>query len=261
MQNGRLWLAVLAAAITAAATNVHAQAPLERGKYLVEGILTCGNCHTPRGPKGVLDTANRHAGGPQVWETAEYRGQPRNITPNKDSGIGGGGAARVTAAMRDGKRPNGQQISPQMPYPFYRIFTPADLDAVVAYVQSIPPVSRKVEAPVYKVKQMVLDVPPGAEKPMPESALKDPVKRGLYLASICHSIECHTPIVNGRRDFKNALDTGGEKFEGPWGVTLARNTTPHQEIASGPGATTRSSPPSPRGYDRTASSCAPPRAS
>jgi mono/diheme cytochrome c family protein len=233
MQNGKLWLAVLAAAITAAATSVHAQAPLERGRYLVEGILTCGNCHTPRGPKGVLDTANRHAGGPQVWETAEYRVRPSNITPDKDSGIGGWSAAQVTAAMRDGKRPNGQQISPQMPYPFYKIFTPADLDAVVAYIQSIPPVSRKVEAPVYKVKQMVVDVPPGAEKPMPESALKDPVKRGFYLASIGHCMECHTPMANGRRDFKNALGTGGEKFEGPWGVTVARNITPHKEIGIG----------------------------
>ena len=39
----KLWIAALALAIAPAA----AQTPLERGKYLVEGILTCGNCHTP----------------------------------------------------------------------------------------------------------------------------------------------------------------------------------------------------------------------
>jgi len=226
---GKLWLAALALVTT----NVCAQAPLERGKYLVEGILTCGNCHTPRGPKGVLDTANRHAGGPQVWETAEYTVRPSNITPDKDSGIGGWSAGEVKAAIRDGKRPNGQQISPQMPYGFYKIFTPADLDAVVAYVQSIPPVSRKVEPPVYKVKNMVVDIPPGAAKPMPEGALKDPVKRGFYLATIGHCMECHTPMDKGHRDFKNALGTGGEKFEGPWGVTVSRNITPHKEIGIG----------------------------
>ena len=43
----KLWIAALALAIAPAA----AQTPLERGKYLVEGILTCGNCHTPRGPE------------------------------------------------------------------------------------------------------------------------------------------------------------------------------------------------------------------
>ena len=104
---------------------------------------------------------------------------------------------------------------------------------MVAYVQSIAPVSRKVEPPVYKVKNMVVDIPPGAAKPMPEGALKDPVKRGFYLATIGHCMECHTPMDKGHRDFKNALGTGGEKFEGPWGVTVSRNITPHKEIGIG----------------------------
>src|SRR3981189_2000973 len=112
MQQAKLWLAVLALA----ATQVHAQAPLERGKYLVEGILTCGNCHTPRGPKGVLDTANRHAGGPQGWGAAECKVRPTNITPDKETGIGDWSAEQIKAAIRDGKRPNGQQMSPQMPH-------------------------------------------------------------------------------------------------------------------------------------------------
>jgi mono/diheme cytochrome c family protein len=94
-------------------------------------------------------------------------------------------------------------------------------------------VANKVAAPVYKVKQMHVDIPPGAEKPMPGSAMKDPVKRGFYLVTIGHCMECHTPAVNGRRDFKNALGTGGEKFEGPWGVTVSRNITPHKEIGIG----------------------------
>jgi len=225
----KLWIA----AIALATTPVAAQTPLERGKYLVEGILTCGNCHTPRGPKGVLDVSQRHAGGPQVWDTAEYTVRPSNITPDKDSGIGGWSAEQVKAATRDGKRPDGAQLSPQMPYGYYKIFTPADLDAVVAYVQSIPPVSRKVAPPVYKVKHMVVDIPPGAAQPMPESAMKDPVKRGFYLATIGHCMECHTPMDKGHRDFKNALGTGGEKFEGPWGVTVSRNITPHKEIGIG----------------------------
>src|SRR5947207_7773939 len=169
------------AAIALVAGTAWAQSPLERGKYLVEGILTCGNCHTPRGPKGVLDKSRLHAGGPQVWDTAESTVRPSNITPDKETGIGSWSADDVKRSIRDGKRPNGQQISPQMPYGFYKIFTPADLDAVVAYVQSIAPVSRKVEPPVYKVKHMVVDIPPGAAKPMPEGAMKDPVKRGFYL--------------------------------------------------------------------------------
>src|SRR5256885_15785835 len=110
MKQGKLWLA---AVLTAAATNLHADTPLERGKYLVEGILTCGNCHTPRGPGGALDTTKRHAGGPQVWETAQYKVRPSNITPDKETGIGDWTAEQIKAAIRDGRRPSGEQVSPQ----------------------------------------------------------------------------------------------------------------------------------------------------
>jgi hypothetical protein len=29
-----------------------AQASLERGRYLVDTVMTCHNCHTPMGPNG-----------------------------------------------------------------------------------------------------------------------------------------------------------------------------------------------------------------
>jgi len=221
------------ACMALAASIAWAQAPLERGKYLVEGILTCGNCHTPRGPKGVLDKSKLHAGGPQVWDAAEYTVRPSNITPDAETGIGRWSAEDVKRGIRDGRRPNGEQISPQMPYGFYKIFTPSDLDAVVAYVRAQPPVAQKVPVPVYKVKQMHVEIPPGAEKPMPESAMQDPVKRGFYLVTIGHCMECHTAAVNGRRDFTNSLGSGGERFEGPFGVSVSRNITSHKENGIG----------------------------
>jgi mono/diheme cytochrome c family protein len=181
----------------------------------------------------VVDAARLYAGGPQTWDTPEYTVKGSNITPDKQTGIGGWSAADVKRVLSEGKRPNGQQLSPQMPYPFYKIFAPADLDAVAAYLVQVPPVSNKVQAPVYKVKQMHVDVPPGAEKPLSESAMKDPVKRGFYLVTIGHCMECHTPAVNGRRDFKGALGKGGEKFEGPFGVSVSRNITSHKTAGIG----------------------------
>ena len=221
------------AALAFAAANGWAETPLERGKYLVEGILTCGNCHTPRGPGGALDTTKRHAGGPQVWETAQYKVRPSNITPDKETGIGDWTAEQIKAAIRDGRRPSGEQLSPQMPYGFYKIFAPADLDAVVGYLLAQPAIARKVEPPVYKVERMTVDIPPGAEKPLREAELTDPVKRGFYLVTIGHCMECHTPMVEGHRDFKNSLGTGSERFEGPWGVTVSRNITSHTERGIG----------------------------
>src|ERR1700740_3139017 len=136
---GKLWLA----AVAMTALNVHAETPLERGKYLVEGILTCGNCHTPRLQGGALDTARLHAGGPQTWETSEYKVKGANITPHRETGIGGWSAGEVRRPIRDGERPDARQLSPQMPYGYYKIFTPSDLEAVVAYVRWLAGVSSK----------------------------------------------------------------------------------------------------------------------
>src|SRR2546426_8573288 len=137
-----------------AAGAAAAETPLERGKYLVEGILTCGNCHTPRVQGGALDAARLHAGGPQTWETSEYRVKGANITPDRETGIGGWSADEVLRAIRDGVRPNGQQLSPQMPYGYYKIFTPSDLGAVVAYVRPLPAVSRQLPASGVKGAEM-----------------------------------------------------------------------------------------------------------
>src|SRR5919201_6717915 len=154
-----LWIAIVALAMTPAA----AQTPVERGKYLVEGILTCGNCHTPRGPGGVLDTKRAYSGGPQEWDTPWYKVKGSNITPDKETGIGKWSAQDLKSALSQGVRPNGQQLASIMPYGFYKIFQPAVLDAVVAYLQPLTPVASKVQPPVYKAA-IPVDVPPGAEK-------------------------------------------------------------------------------------------------
>ncbi|MGH6770822.1 MAG: c-type cytochrome [Xanthobacteraceae bacterium] len=219
------------AAMTATMSTAAAQSPVERGRYLVEGLLTCGNCHTPRGPKGVFDTARNLSGGPQVFDTPAFTVKGANITPDKETGIGKWSVAGLKRALTDGYRPDGTQLAPIMPYGFYKVFTQGDLDAVVAYLRSIPAVSNRVQPPVYKTPLHV-DIPPGAEKPMTETELRDPVKRGFYLVTIAHCMECHSPRVKGRSDFTQ-LGAGGEEFKGPWGVSKSRNITSHKTAGIG----------------------------
>ena len=64
------------------------QSPVERGNYLVNSILTCGNCHTPRGPGGVFDMSKQLSGGPQTWDEPPFKVKGANITPDPDTGIG-----------------------------------------------------------------------------------------------------------------------------------------------------------------------------
>ena len=54
-----------AAVLAAAASGANAQALLERGSYLVNAVMACDGCHTPR-PGGVFDMTRRFSGGSQV---------------------------------------------------------------------------------------------------------------------------------------------------------------------------------------------------
>jgi len=218
---------MLAATVTAGA-----QSAVERGSYLVNGVLTCGNCHTPRGPGGVLAMDKQLSGGPQEWDTPAFKVKGANITPDRETGIGGWSEADIKRALVDGVRPNGTQLAPIMPYGFYKVFTTADVDAIVAYLRSVPAVSNKVQAPLYKAA-LHAETPPGAEKQVVAADLSDPVKRGFYQVTIAHCMECHTPRVNGKSDFGNALGKGGEEFKGPWGVAVSRNITSHREKGIG----------------------------
>jgi mono/diheme cytochrome c family protein len=112
-----------------------------------------------------------------------------------------------------------------MPFAFYKILTPRDADAVVAYIRSVNPVRNEVQAPVYKAEAHA-ELIPNAEKPVTEETLSDPVKRGFYLATIGHCMECHTPFAQGGGpDFAGSLGRGGREFPGPWGISKSRNIT------------------------------------
>ena len=94
------------------------------------------------------------------------------------------------------------------------------------------PIKNEVPAPIYKVA-FERQVFPGAEKPMAEADLSDKVKRGFYLATAAHCMECHTPKNKGVADFANDLGKGGYEFPGPWGVSVSRNITSHKEKGIG----------------------------
>jgi mono/diheme cytochrome c family protein len=208
-----------------------AQTAVERGSYLVNSVLTCGNCHTPRGPGGVFDMSKQLSGGPQTFDEATFKVRPANITPDPETGIGKWSDADIKRAMLTGVRPNGTQIAPIMPYGFYKIFAPADIDAVVAYLKSVPAVRNAVEPPIYKAAMYVF-TPPGAEVPLSQAEMANQVKHGLYLVTIAHCMECHTPLKDGKHD-ATRLGKGGQSFTGPWGVTVSRNITSHPTAGLG----------------------------
>ena len=200
-----------------------AQTPVQRGEYLVNTIMTCGNCHTPRGPGGVPQNDKLLSGGLR-FEFPVFDVTASNITPDKETGLGGWSERDIKILLTTGIRPDGVQVAPIMPFAFYKNILPRDLDAVVAYLKSIPAVKNQVPAPIYKVAVQATPYP-DAQKPLFENDLRDPVARGRYLATIGHCMECHTPMEKGHHLFETALGKGGTEIPGPWGVSVAANIT------------------------------------
>jgi mono/diheme cytochrome c family protein len=223
----KIGLCVLAA-LAAGVACAFAETPVERGAYLVNTIMTCQNCHTPKGPTG--DVAGRELSGGLSWDEAAFKVTASNITPDPETGIGKWSDAEIKTLMRTGVRPNGVHVAAVMPTGFYEILTDGDLDAIVAYMRTVKPISNKVPDPVYKMN-LPRQVFPGAEKP--QTDFGDQVKRGFYLVTIGHCMECHTPFGSTGVDFKGSLGKGGRDFPGPWGVSKSRNITMHKTAGIG----------------------------
>ena len=208
---------------TAAAQTANAPFDLvKRGEYLVTGVMNCGNCHSPKGPPSAVAGKN-FTGGPP-FDLPPYTVTPSNITQDKETGIGAWSDDDIKKLLRTGMRPNGVPIASIMPVGFYGIITDRDMDAIVAYLRTVKPLSNKVPDPIYRMAAPA-QIFPGTDKPYTEATMSDSVKRGFYLASIGHCMECHTPMNKGHHDFANDAGKGGMEFKGPWGVSVSRNIT------------------------------------
>lgn len=219
------------AAFIASIGSATAQTLVERGSYLINAVMACDGCHTPRGKSGFI-MEKRFSGGSQVWDTPAYTVRGTNITPDRETGIGAWSDDEIRRSLTEGIRRRGVPLAPQMPFSFYKILTPRDLDAVVAYMRSVAPLRNEVQSPVYKAA-MHADLVPGAVKPFTEEALRDPIKRGFYLATIAHCMECHGRRPDGVQDYKNAWGKGGYVFTGPWGSAVTSNITSHPKSGIG----------------------------
>jgi hypothetical protein len=174
-----LALAVAAAVpLMLPATNADAQSAddkLARGKYLVT-IAGCNDCHTPwkMGDKGpepdmsrmlsghpesvALPPAPRLPEGPWVmtaaatntaWSGPWGTSFTANLTPDPETGLGKWTQRNFTETIRTGRHMGrGRAILPPMPWPMYRNFTDADLEAIFGYLQTIPAIVNRVPEPL-----------------------------------------------------------------------------------------------------------------
>jgi mono/diheme cytochrome c family protein len=209
---------------TAATNSASAETLLERGAYLMKSIVACGNCHTPKGPKGDLPGMEL-AGMAPFFKTPAFVANAPNITPDKETGIGAWTDAQIITAIREGKRPDGSIIGPPMPIVLYRDLSDTDVNAIVAYLRTVKPVRQVIPKSVYN-----MPLPPSYGPPVTHVAdvpHNDKIAYGAYLAGPAgHCIECHSPMGAHGPDIKHQLGAGGFEFPGPWGLSVSANITP-----------------------------------
>lgn len=215
--------AIIAVMLLISPTGTALARPTDRGAYLVNAVMACDNCHTPRGATG-LDMAQRFSGSTEIWDTPEYRVQGSNITPDRVTGIGGWSRQDLKRLLTTGVRPDGTRVAPQMPYGFYAILTPADLEAVVTYVRSVRPVRRAVPPPFYK-RETVAAAFPGAAAARRSVMRGDTQFRGFYVATLAYCMACHSRRPDGVPDMRHWWGRGGFEMRGSYGNVVVPNIT------------------------------------
>jgi mono/diheme cytochrome c family protein len=232
------------AALVFVCRSAAADTLVERGSYLVNAILACGNCHTPKAADGAPIAEKELAGGVS-FTTPAFDATAPNITPDPQTGIGKWTDDEIKQALTQGTRPAharlpGVPLAAVMPAGFYKALLPHDLDAIVAYLRSVKPVRSEVPNPVYKLP-VRRDPYPDAEAGFTEQSLRDPVKHGAYLVTIGHCMECHAAWANGVSDYRNGLGKGGrvfnvslvQGFPKNWEGSTAPNITSHRKAGIG----------------------------
>ncbi len=145
-------LLMLAAATLSAALPAHARdKAVQRGEYLVN-LLGCGRCHTEGYLVGDEPTGPYLAGsrvGIAYTDTDDDETTPGlafapNLTPDDETGLGTWTRRDIVRTLTTGVGADGHQRLPVMPWPNYASLADKDLNAIAAYLQSLPPVKRRI---------------------------------------------------------------------------------------------------------------------
>ena len=225
------------AAFVSLAASSHALAQstsVERGKYLVNSVAACGNCHTPKDATGKEQSDKLLSGGSRV-PVPKAIVLSANITPDPETGIGKWTDEQIVTAIREGVRPDKTIIGPPMPIELYRNMSDDDVRSIVAYLKTVPAVQNKVPRSTYEF-QVPTSYGPPITTPVNSPPAGDIVKYGEYLAGpVGHCLACHTGKDTKdptEEELKLRPGTGGRPF-GPGGDPTARNLTPHEEGLKG----------------------------
>lgn len=127
---------------------------IELGEYLTTRVMSCGECHTPLDPETGAPQLDLWLGGGQAYEGPWGIVYGGNITPH-ETGLAGWEATDYERVLREGVRIDGRRLV-FMPWQDYAGTSEHDMEAVIAYLQSLTPVDNEVPAPA--IEDIFLDM-------------------------------------------------------------------------------------------------------
>lgn len=206
-------------------------ARLARGRYLVQTVAGCFDCHSEHEyVHGQWLVKPGMEGAGRIYPSGYLPLPPHsevvapNITPDRETGIGSWTDAQIDDAVQQGVAKGGRPLFDLMPYWQFAVLSNEDIKSIIVYLRTVPPVhhvlpTTRLPFPVHVVKQ-----PPVVE-PLAKDASPE-VRRGWYLTRIAGCSDCHTPLLPHGKRPASMVFAGGLPFHGPFGVVVSLNITP-----------------------------------
>jgi mono/diheme cytochrome c family protein len=177
-------------------------ARLARGKYLVNGVVGCYDCHsqTDSAGGGAPALKSKPGAGRVFIDEGGLRVVAPNITPDERTGIGRMSDDALARAVREGIGHDGRALFPAMPYAFYRSLSDEDLASIIAYLRAAEPAASSLPENriPFPLSRLIHSMPEPLHAPVPAPDAPDAAARGRYLATVGGCAECHTPTKMGR---------------------------------------------------------------
>jgi mono/diheme cytochrome c family protein len=207
---------------------------IARGKYLANHVSVCIDCHSQRDFNyyaGPIVPGTEGKGG---MEFADAAGTfyPRNITP---AALGNWTDGEIVRAIVSGVDKDGAALFPMMPYPIANHAAQDDIEAIVAYLRTLPPIQNAV--PKSKIKfplNLIVRTIPQPYHPQPRPSASDTLAYGKYMSMIAGCAFCHTPVDDKGQPLPGMEFAGGMEFKDPMlGTMRSANITPEENTGIG----------------------------
>lgn len=208
---------------------------VERGKYFANHVMICMDCHSTRNWNyyaGPMEPDSLGRGGEEFNRKMGFPGiiYAANITP---AGIGDWTDGEIFRAVTTGVRKNGKPIFPVMPHRNYGTLDPEDVEAIICYIKTLPPIVNKVPESEYDFPMnFIINTVPQKAALSKRPDTSDVIAYGKYMVTSASCRECHTPFDKGKFDTAFYF-AGGRSFQMPASIVTTANLTPDNETGIG----------------------------